>query len=64
MENSGKNFAAQIPYQNEPNGTNLSRRGWDFLDLTPEKYDICIKNIVVNGTDTGKISQVLTRPFL
>jgi hypothetical protein len=30
----------------------------DLLDLTPEKYDICILIVVVNGVDTGKISQV------
>jgi len=26
-----------------------------FLDLTPEKYDICILIDIVNGGDTGKI---------
>jgi hypothetical protein len=31
----------------------------DLLDLTSEKYDICISIVVVNGVDTGKISQVL-----
>jgi len=28
----------------------------DELDLTLEKYDICISIVVVNGSDTGKIS--------
>jgi hypothetical protein len=31
-----------------------------LLDLTPEKDDICILIDVVNGEDTGKITQVLT----
>ncbi len=31
---------------------------YDFLDLTPEKYDICISVVVVNGVDTGKLSPV------
>jgi hypothetical protein len=26
--------------------------------LTPEKYDICISMVVVNGVDTGKKAQV------
>jgi hypothetical protein len=29
------------------------------LTLTPEKYDICISIVVVNGVNTGKKSQVL-----
>ena len=30
----------------------------DLLDLTQNKYDICILIDVVNGVDTGKITQV------
>jgi hypothetical protein len=26
-----------------------------LLDLTPEKEDICISIVIVNGADTGKI---------
>jgi hypothetical protein len=35
------------------------RDNQDLLDLAPEKYDICILINVVNGADTGKISQHL-----
>jgi hypothetical protein len=31
----------------------LSLSEKDLLDLTPEKYDICISTVVVNGEDTG-----------
>ena len=31
----------------------LSLSEKDLLDLTPEKYDICISTVVVNGKDTG-----------
>ena len=32
----------------------------DSIDLTPEKYDICILIAVVNDLDTGKRSKGLT----
>jgi len=32
-----------------------------LLDLKPEKYDICISIVVVNGGDTGKKSHVFKR---
>jgi hypothetical protein len=35
----------------------------DFLDLTLEKYDICISIVVVNSVDTGKI-YVISPPLL
>ena len=31
---------------------------WDLLNLTPEKYDICISVVVVNGADTGKLYDI------
>jgi hypothetical protein len=33
-----------------------------FLDLTPEKYDICILIDIVNGGDTGKVSAINHSP--
>jgi hypothetical protein len=39
--------------------TAILRSGPSLLDLTPEKYDICISIVVVNGVDTGKILQHL-----
>jgi hypothetical protein len=37
--------------------TCLSRNAdtYTFLKLTPEKNDICISIVVVNGADTGKV---------
>jgi hypothetical protein len=31
----------------------------ELLDLTPEKYDVCILKIVMNGVDIGKESIIL-----